>query len=302
MRRRDFMTLAGGVAGAAVAPALAAPALIPARRLTIALPPDAGLEAVAAALRRAAGDIPLHPIWLAEPAGAVRDGAADLALLPLAALEPDCPGAGVIAGLPFGPGPEALAGWVGTEPGRRLWDAALAPAGLAAIPVAMLPAGRVLTPAGLDGLDAVAGVGVAAPGPTSLLWRRLGAAEGDVAGGAPAILDGRAEGVRGFGPRTRPVALLLGSGVPGGVRRSLEHAALSLLAARWDPPGPTGALPTELMVAAGNALPRLRREMVDRTDPVTRAILADLLPLCGVADAVLTDAWPWNGGPAVPLA
>lgn len=298
MRRREFMTLAGGVAGAAVAPALAAPALIPARRITIALPPDAGLEVVAAAFSRAAGDIPLHPIWLAGPAGAVRDGAADLALLPLDALEPDCPGAGVIAGLPFGPGPEALAGWVGSPGGRRLWDAALAPVGLAAIPAAMTPAGRVLAPAGLDGLEAVAGVAVAAPGPTAWLWHRLGAAEG----GAPAILDGRAEGVRGFGPRTRPVALLLGPGVPDGVRHALERAGRSLPATRRERPEAGRMLPAELMVAAGNALPRLRRDLIDRADPVTRAILADLLPLCGVADAVLTDAWPWSGATATPVA
>ena len=298
MRRREFMTFAGGLAGAAVAPALAAPALIPARRFTIALPPDSGLEAVAAAFRRAAGDIPLHPVWLDQPAGAVREGAVDLALLPLAALEPDCPGAGIIAGLPFGPGPEALAGWVGTQSGRRLWDAALAPAGLAVIPVAMLPAGRVLAPAGLDGLEAVAGVAVAAPGPTAWLWHRLGALES----GAPAILDGWAEGVRGFGPRTCPVALLVGRGVPGGVRRSLERAARSLPVARRERPEAGRALSAELMVAAGNALPRLRREMVDRADPVTRAILADLLPLCGVEDAVLADAWPWTGGPATPVA
>ncbi len=303
MRRRDFIGLTAAGLMTAGAATLAAPTLVAARPLRLAVPEDDPAlttlaAALAAAFARETGLDRVEMLPAQDAHAALRIGSADAAVIPLESLEPIVPAAGILAGLPFGPGPDELAGWLAGRQGRRLWDRMADSAELGAIPLALDRTGRCACAAPPRCLLDVAGVPVQAPGPTADLWRRLGAGTG----GTPTIRDGVAEGLRGFGPRTRPIALVT---TPDSERRM--GLTNSRLLRRMDRRGPIlprradgdldTALPAELFVAAGNALPELRAELLDHPDPLVRAIAAALLPLTETSATLPASTWPWPGAP-----
>lgn len=206
---------------------------------------------------------------------------------------------GLLGGLPFGPGPEAMRAWLDTADGRELWHASFARAGLTARPLALEPApGPALRP-GRPSLPDIAGRCVAAPWPLRAVWLSLGAVPSVVGRPAEIVDPAPAPGHwRGFGPRCRIVAEV-----------TPVTTAPALVSTGWTLPAPVEPaapapperpLPAEIMVAAGAAWSRLRAGLLSRPDPLERRLAAALLTLPRVADDDLSALWPWGSDAAGP--
>lgn len=196
---------------------------------------------------------------------------------------------GLLGGLPFGPGPEAVRDWLLTVEGQALWQAAFAAAGLEARPVVLEPAPGPALPPGPPDLPALTGRSVAAPWPLRSLWQRLGAAPAGPDTAADIVDPGPAAGLwRGFGPRCRIVAEVRPLGL-----------GPTLVSSGWSPPVTAGGgpaarpLPAEVLVAAGAAWSALRAELLDHPDPLHRRLAAALLALPRPAED-LSPLWPWE--------
>lgn len=288
------------LSGAAVATAIAAPAVTTLRTFSLAFDrADGGrMRVLANRLAHERSFTRLRPTSSPDPLSALHSEQVEFALVPLSAIQDRSPAAAVIAGLPFGPSPPLMTGWLLHRAGYRLWSEAIEAAGLHALPVAVLPAGRCALARPLHGLGNLELHQVSAPGPTGIVWSRLGAKA--ARGSKPTIVDGVASGLRGFGPKAEPIALmatprsirLLGPSA----RRSPRRLLATLVTQPHAGPKTEASLPAELFVAAGAVLPSLRQALLDDPSPTVRATVAELLPLCMGDGAEITAGWPWAAG------
>jgi len=307
MQRRDFLK---GTAAAAIGTFLP-PISVPLGAQThpawrIAVHGSAGGK-IQTALAATLGDrlrvefMPSGPDALAR----LMDGAVEAALVPTSLLARLSPALGLFGGMPFGPGPAALACWLSTSQGRRMWNRAHAGGHLVGLPIALEPAGCLLNgPGGAypRSLRDLRGRTVASAGPVAELWQALGAVP--VPPDDPAELaDPVSPGMsppgtgprRGFGPRTHLLELAFRPETMAALPPDPRHLLASLLPLHIGQPVPMKVLPAEIQVAAGEAAAQIRASLAHSSDPLIRTLSGELSRLREPAED-LAGSWPWTAG------